>query len=90
MGNGKGSAGHAQPRGNLGGAPVKLEVGPPARLANHFDLKPVHTETDAGSQGLGSRLFGGKPRGKALCGLALAAAIGLLRAGVDAVEKAAP
>ena len=90
VGDGKGGVGHAQARGNLGGAPVKPERGPSAGFADHFDLQPAHAMADAGSQGLGACFLGGKAGGKALSGLALAQAIGLFRAGVDAVEKALP
>jgi hypothetical protein len=69
---------------------VKLEGGPSAGLTRDLDLQPTDAVADARSQGLGSGLFGGKPRGKALRGLALAQAIGLLRRRVHAVEKALP
>src|SRR5271157_1973547 len=87
VGEGKGGAGYAQAGGNLGSAPMKLECGSSARLADDLDLQPAHAVADARSQGLGSRFLGGKSGGKALGGLALAQAVGLLRGGVDAVEK---
>jgi GNAT superfamily N-acetyltransferase len=90
VGDGESGAGRAQAGGNLGGAPVEAEGGPSAWLADDLDLQPAYAEADARSQGLGSRLLGGKAGGKALGGVALAQAIGLFRGGVDAVEKALP
>jgi hypothetical protein len=68
---------------------MKAEGRPSAGFADDLDLKPADAVADAGSQGLGSRLLGGKAGGKALGGVALAQAVGLLSGGVNAVEKAA-
>jgi hypothetical protein len=76
--------------GNLGGAAVKLQCGPSARLPDDLDLQPVDAAADACSQAFGACFLGGKPGGKALRGFALAQAVGLLRGGVDAVEKRLP
>jgi len=62
---------------------------PSGRLADDLDLQPAYALADARSQGLGSCLLGGKPGGKAFRGRALAPAVGLFRAGVHTVEKAA-
>ena len=84
----KRGANHAQSCGNLRGAAMEPQAGPSARFADHFDLQPVHPVADAGSQRLGSGLLGRKAGRKALGGVALAQAIGLLRRGVHAIEKA--
>ena len=90
VGNGKRGAGCAQVRGKLRRATVKEQRGPATRLTRHFNLKPAHAMADACSQRLGSGFLGGKAGGKALCGFALAQAIGLLGGGVARSRKRWP
>ena len=87
MGDRKCRMSHAKLHRNLGGAAVEAEVGAASRLPHHFNLEPVHTPADAGSESLGGGLFGGKSSGKAFGGIAFAQAVGLLRWCEDTIQE---
>src|SRR5512146_1286557 len=88
MSEGQCGAGAAEPVCNLPGAPVELERGPAAQLANDLNLKPVDPVADAGPQRLGPGLFGGKSGRKALRRVLFLQAIGLFGGGIYLVQEA--
>jgi len=90
MGEREVGADHALLSGNFRGAAMKTQAWPAARLTDDFDLEPVDSEADAGTERLGGGLFGGKTGGKALGGTALSHAIALLLSKIDAIEKTRP
>jgi hypothetical protein len=89
MSDGEGCAGKAEACGDLCGAAEKAESGTAAGFANDFDFEPGDAVADAGTEGLGAGLLGGKAGGEALGCIAFAEAVGLLRGSIDAVEEAA-
>ena len=73
----------------FGGATAEGEQGSAAGLAGDFEFQPADASTDAGTEGLGAGLFGGEAGGEALGGvLLLAAAVGDLARGKDALQEA--
>src|SRR5271166_2854399 len=89
MGEGQCGMSYAKAGSNPGGAPMKLNRGPPARFADDLDLAPRHAVADSRTEGFGSGFLGGESGGKALGGIALPLAIGLFRGRIDTVEKPA-
>jgi len=80
----------AQLRRNLGGSAVEAQVGTTAGFPHNFNLQPVHSTADAGSQRLGGSLLGRKSSGQAFGRIAFSQAIRLLGGREDAIQKPLP
>ena len=87
VGERKREVANAEARGNLCGTAVKVQLRALAGEAADLDLAPVDAAADAGAEGLGSGLFGGKARGQAFGVVLLRHAVGDLAGSVDAVKE---
>lgn len=61
--------------------------GPAAGIARYLNIAPAYALTPASAQRLHHRLFGGKARGVALCGIAMTFAVGDLAGRKNALEE---
>lgn len=66
---------------------MQVKTGLAARRPRNLNLPPTDAVTDSGTESLGRRLLGREADRKALGGIALAQAIGLLRRGKDTIQK---
>src|SRR3984885_4463490 len=88
VGEGQGDVANAHTLGEGAGAPAEMQRGTAPRLPPDFELLPRYTVLNAGAESLCTGFLSGKPPGIAFGCVLLAAAIGDLAGGKDAMQEA--